>query len=77
MADLVPIDLANGVAGHEGDGGGVVAMRERDAGVRGDAERRGDAGDDFERDAGIGERLGLFSAAAEEERIAALSDGRR
>ena len=47
-------------------------MRERHAGVGGDAQRRGDAGDDFEGDAGIGQRFGLFAAASEDERIAAL-----
>ena len=62
----------DGVAGDEGDGGGVLAMGERHAGVGGDAERRGDAGDDLERNAGIGQRLGLFAAAAEDERVAAF-----
>jgi hypothetical protein len=39
VADLGPIDGGDGVAGDEGDGGGVLAMRERHAGVGGDAER--------------------------------------
>src|SRR5271157_5461446 len=47
-------------------------MGERHAGVGGDAERGGDAGDDFERDAGGGQRFGLFAAASEDERVAAF-----
>ena len=47
-------------------------MRERNAGVRGDAQRRGDARHHFERNAGVGQRFGLFAAAPEDERIAAL-----
>ena len=72
VADFVPIDGVDGVAGHESDGGGVLAMGEGDAGVGGDAERGGDSGDDLESDAGIGEGLGLFAAAAEDEGVAAL-----
>ena len=40
------------VAGDEGDGGGVVAVGHRDAGVGGGGDAGGDAGDDLERDAG-------------------------
>ena len=47
-------------------------MRERHAGVGGDAERGGDAGDDLEGDAGGGQRFGLFAAASEDEGVAAL-----
>ena len=63
---------SHGVAGDEGDGGGVLAMGERDAGVGGDAEGRGDAGHDLERDAGIGQGFGFFAAAAEDEGVAAF-----
>ena len=35
-------------------------------------EGRGHAGHDLERNAGVGQRFGLFAAAAEDERIAAL-----
>jgi hypothetical protein len=50
----------------------VVAVRERYAGVGGDAEWRCDTGHDFERHAGLSERFSFFTAAAEHERIAAL-----
>ena len=72
VADLGPIDAVDLVAGDEGDHRGVLAMRERHAGVGRDAQRRGDAGHDLERNAGVGQRFGLFAAAAEDERIAAL-----
>ena len=49
-----------------------LAVRQRNAGVRRDAQRRGDAGNDFERHAGLGQRFGLLAAASEQERIAAL-----
>ena len=71
-ADPAPIDGVDAVAGDEGHGGSVLAVRQRHAGVGRDAERRGDAGNDLEGDAGIGQRFGFFAAAAEDERIAAL-----
>ncbi len=52
-------------------------MRQRHARIRGDSERRGDAGDHFERNAGVGERFGLFAATAENEGIAALQPHHR
>ena len=71
-ADLRPIDLQHIMAGDESDDRGVVAMRERNAGVSGDAQRRCHAGHDLERNAGIGQRFGLFAAAPEDERVAAF-----
>ena len=72
MADFGPIDCLHGVPGDEGDGGRMFAMGEGHAGVGGNAEGCGHAGDDLKRDAGIGQRLGLFAAAAEDERVAAF-----
>src|ERR1019366_9088338 len=64
VADFGPIDCLDGVAGDEGDGGGVLAVSEGHSRVGGDAEGRGHAGDDLKGDAGIGQRLGFFTAAA-------------
>ena len=50
----------------------MVAMRERNAGIRGTAVRRRDAGNDRESDTRPRKRLELLAAAAEHERIAAL-----
>ena len=47
-------------------------MGDRDPGVGRSGERRADTGHDLERDPGAREGLGLFAAAAEDERIAAL-----
>ena len=69
---LRPVDVVHIVAGDERDDGCVLAMRERYAGIRGDSERRGYARHDFEGDTGLGQSFHLFSAAAEDERIAAL-----
>ena len=71
-ADFRPVDLAAVVSGDEGDDGSVVAVRERDAGISRDAERRRHAGDDLEINAGIGESFGLFATASEKEWIAAF-----
>ena len=60
------------VAGGEGDGARQPAMGQRNARVGRRGDGGGDAGDDDEGDAGVDERLGLFAAAAEDERIAAL-----
>ena len=72
VADFGPVDCLHGVPGDEGDGGGVLAMGERHAGVGGNAEGSGHAGHDFKGYAGIGQGLGFFAAAAEEEGVAAL-----
>ena len=50
----------------------MLAMRHRNSGVRRHGQRRADSGNDFERDAGATQRLRLFAAASEDERIAAL-----
>ena len=47
-------------------------MGERDAGVGRGRDGRTDAGDDLERDPRLGQRLGLFAAATEDEGVAAL-----
>ena len=44
-------------------------MRDRNAGDRGDPERRRDAGDDLPRDAGPRERLHFLAPSPEEERV--------
>ena len=57
---------------HERHAGRALAVRERDGRRRRRAQRRGDAGDHLEGNARGRELLGLFSAASEDERIAAL-----
>ena len=47
-------------------------MGDRDPGVGGRGDARGDPGNDLELDPGGGKRLGLLAAAAEHERVAAL-----
>ena len=47
-------------------------MSQRDARVGADADGGSDAGDNFEAHSGLGQGFGLFSAAAEDVRIAAL-----
>ena len=77
VSDLIPVDRGDGVSGDKRDGRGMLAVGQRHAGVCRDAERHGDAGDDFERDAGIGECLRFFTTASEQERIAALEPDHR
>src|SRR5262249_23583079 len=60
------------VAGDENARLRIVAMSERDAGVRSAAARRGDARHDLERDLALRQRLDLLTAAPEDEWIAAL-----
>ena len=60
------------MAGGEDDVGGAVAAGEGAADGGGGGERGGDAGDDLEGNAGIGEGGHLFGGAAKDERIAAL-----
>ena len=48
----------------------VLGGRQRDAGVGGDGADRGDAGDDLERDAGLGAAGRLLGAGGVEERVA-------
>ena len=57
---------------HERDRRGLVAVRDRDAGVGGRGDARGHARHDLEAHARLGQRLGLLAAAAEHERVAAL-----
>ncbi len=47
-------------------------MRQRNARIRRDAERRRNARHDFKRNTGAGKRLGLLAAAPEDERVAAF-----
>ena len=60
------------VTGDEGDRRGVLAVSERDAGVGPGGDGGGDAGDDFEGDARLGESGGFFAPAAEDQRVAPL-----
>src|SRR5262249_26395969 len=60
------------VAGHHCERRGDAAMRERDARVGRDRDRRAHTGDHLERNAGPRQRLGLFSAPPEDEWVAAL-----
>lgn len=60
------------VAADHDEAGGEPAVRHRDAGERGGGDRRADAGDDLERDPGLGERERLLAAPAEDERVATL-----
>ena len=60
------------MAGDEGDGLRRIAMRQRDLRRGRNAQRRRDAGNDLDLDALGAQRLDLFSAAAEDEGIAAL-----
>ena len=60
------------VPGDEDAGLGVIAMRQRNPGIGGAADRRRDAGADLERHAMLGQRLDLLAAAPEHEGIAAL-----
>src|SRR5437764_8494375 len=60
------------MAGDERERGGVRAVRDGDAGVGRARERRRDAGDDLEGDAGGGKLLRFFTAASEDEWIAAF-----
>lgn len=75
--NLGPIDRAfrSGgvfVAGDDGEGGGVLAVGEGDAGVGGDSGEGGDTGNHFEGDAGVGEGFGFLAAAAEDVGISAF-----
>jgi hypothetical protein len=64
--------VAGVVSGREGDGRGVPAMRQRDARVRGRADRGRDARDDLERDAGLGQLFGFLAASSENQWVATL-----
>ena len=57
LPDLAPIDAVHIVAGDEGHHLGVGAMRERNAAVGRDAQRRSHARHHFERNAGVGQAL--------------------
>ena len=71
-ADFRPVDFLYIVTRDEGDNGSMIAMRQRNAGISGNAEGRGDAGHNLERDAGIRQGFGLFPAPPEQKRISAL-----
>ena len=60
------------MAGHDHEAGGEAAVSDGDAGQGRGRHRGRDAGNDLEGDAGGDEGEGLFAAAAEHERIAAL-----
>src|ERR1051326_6611401 len=67
VTSVTDVAWGRGGTGMPGGAGGAG-----DAGVRGAGDGRGDARHDLEGDAGGGELLRLFAAAAEDERIAAL-----
>ncbi len=58
--------------GDERDGAGGVSVRDGDPGVRRRRDTGADAGDDLEADPGFDERLSLFPAATEHERVSTL-----
>ena len=60
------------VAGHERDGRGRVAVRDRDARVRRDPDPRGHPRHDLHRDPRGVQVLGLLGPTAEDERVAPL-----
>ena len=60
------------VAGDEQAGIGVIAVGERNSGVSGNAASGGNPRYYLERDAGRGQRLDFFAAAAKYERVAAF-----
>ena len=72
MADAGPIDLRRIMTRHKRDGTRMVAVGQRHAGVGGNAQRGRDAGYDFVRDTGVDQRLHLFPAPPEDQRIPAL-----
>ena len=76
LAQCVEIDIvavaAAKMAGHNRHGGSRVAVRHRNSRAERRRERRGNARNHVEADAVFSQIFGLFSAAAEQERIAAL-----
>jgi len=70
VANIVPDGPAAKAGFQPGDV--VVAVRDGNAGVSGSRDSRTNAGNDLERDARGVQRLRLFAAATEDERIAAL-----
>jgi hypothetical protein len=72
--DALEVDLSAGCCrgSHHGEAGSDSAVGKRDARVRRNRGRRGHSGHDLERDSSVGAGKRLFSAAAEDERIAAL-----
>ncbi len=77
LTDRAPVEVgaiffAGFVSGDEGDAGAVVAVGEGDACVGGGSDAGGDAGDDFDGDACLGEVLEFFAAASEDEGVAAF-----
>src|SRR6202035_4758048 len=72
LPDLAPIDAMDIMSGNEGQHLVVSAMCERNAAVRSDTQRRSHSGHHFERNACIGQRFQLFTAASKNERVAAF-----
>ena len=60
------------LAGDEADRAGILAVRQRQARLRGAAGCGGDAGNDLDRHARLTRGVDLLAAAAEDERVAAL-----
>ncbi|OPY02877.1 MAG: hypothetical protein A4E66_02700 [Syntrophus sp. PtaB.Bin001] len=63
------------VARHESNGGRETAMRQRNARVSRNGNRRGHAGNDLKGNTGKSQFLGFFPATAKNERIAAFQAG--
>ena len=60
------------VSGDDMKGRGEISVRDRNAIVRGNRDRRGDAGDDLKGDAVLGQELQFLSASSEKEGISPL-----
>ena len=71
-AGLIPIDAAHVVSRNERHHRRVLAMCQRHTCVGSDPQGHRHSRHDFILDAGRGQTLDLFAAAAEDERIAAL-----
>ena len=69
---LRPIDAVDVVTGYEGNNGSMLAVSQRDPGVRRDSKWRRDARNHFERNPCFHKRFHFLPAATEDERIAAL-----
>src|SRR5947209_10217328 len=72
-----PVDSLNFVSCDEGNDGSVIAMRQRDSGVRSNSQRRGHSRDNFEGNSCVDETLHFFPAPPEDEWISTLEANNR
>ena len=72
LANLAPIDAVHIVAGNERQHFVVRAVRERNAAVGRDSQRRSNTGHHFERNARVRQRFQFFAAASKDKRVAAF-----